>query len=704
MLTYGDPTRVIPARKDDLKANPDDLANWRALAVAYLKSAQFSASRVNAADDTNSYIKQARDLLADAVKKFPADRTMVGMYADACAALDDFAPAEAALKAFAARDEWKDKPDPKVMQAELYARMGRWDDAEKAYTAALGLSDNAPEIRLRASAYLAGRGKIDPALAMLPADDADARIRRQRINVLSSAGRFPEAEQAIRASLVKTPDSLEMQALLASVYLDQGQFENATAQLETVLAKDPNNRMAQYVRGLVKMRKSPPDLDGAIADLLAASDATPGNVDVRIALADAYTARNSIDQASRVLSAGVKLAPTNKQLRLKLLSLNVRNQRWGDVDSLLRDASLLAPLQQDPEWLAAEGNAWGARGSYDKAADRMKAAMTLAPDNLNLTQAYINLLIQGRNYKAAIVAADKVVQANDAWWAHQAKAIAKKSMNDRSGAEADLAAALKSAQAAKNADAVASVINTWATQIGVDEALAQLKPLLDQGVRWRLQATSLYLKKQDYTAAKASMESTMADMEKASPAEHLDVLRFAGSFYLNVFPSEPAKARDAYLKVLNRTPNDIAALNNMACLLAEGVTPREPVQALKYSGIAYDSLNRTGQFNARIFDTQGWMLILNDRVNDGIDILRQVVARDPFTDAHYHLAMGYLKLKDPQPDEAQRQLALARTAYDLAAKTEQADPAMKAKIEAASTRAAELIKSTDPNAPSAKAN
>jgi hypothetical protein len=364
----------------------------------------------------------------------------------------------------------------------------------------------------------------------------------------------------------------------------------------------------------------------------------------------------------------------------------------------------LAPLQQDPEWLAAEASAWGARGSFDKAADRMKAAMALAPDNLNLTQQYINLLIQGRNYKAAIVAADKVVQANDAWWAHQAKAIAKNAMNDRSGAEADLTSALKSADAAKNDNAISSVINTWTDQFGPDEALAQLKSRLDSGIRWRLLATSIYLKKQDYVAAKASMDATMADLDKASPADQLNALRFAGSFYLNVFPAEPNKSRDAYLKVLDRTPNDIAALNNMACLLAEGVTPKEPVQALKYSSVAYDSLQRTGEFNARIYDTQGWMLILNGKVQDGIDILEQVVARGPFTDAHYHLAMGYLKLQNPRAEEAQRQLAMAMEAYNAAAKTQQPDPAMKARIEKASAQVAEILKNYSPKAPTTNSN
>lgn len=702
-LNFGNPQDVIPARQEALTKDPKRPANWQALAMAYLRSAQVNATRLDAKAAVEGYLTKARDVLKDAMTKFPDERAFVALYADACVSLNDFAGAEKALTGFAARDAWKDKFEPQAMLAELYARMGKPDESEQAYKLALQRSDNSAELRQRYATFLTARGKMDEALALLPENDPDATIRRQRINVLSSTGKFTEAEQAVRASLTLTPDSLEMQALLASVYLDQKRFEDATSQVKTVLDKDPKNQMALYVRGLTKIRQTPPDLEAAITDLQQVNELNPKNIDVRIALADAYRMRNLADQAIRVLNSGLQLAPLSKPLRVRLLDLYVSGNLQPDVDRVIRDASFIAPLQGDPEWLVAEAGAYAARGNFDKGADRVKAALVIAPDNLNLVNTYLSMLQQGRNYKAVITEADKVIAKQDAWWAHQYKALAKNAMNDKKGAAVDLAAALKAADAAKADDAAAAVINTWVSTVGPDDAIAQLKPRLDSGLRWKLQAASIYLNKQDYATARSMVESAMVAFDKATPNEQLMTLRFAGSFYLTVLPADPEKALDAYIKLLDKTPNDLAALNNLAVLLAEGVTPAQPDRALQFSGKAYEQLREVGRFDPLVYDTHGWTLVLAGKINDGIDVLRTVVDRAPFADAHYHLGMAYLKLPTPFVEEAQRQLKLAGDAYDAAAKLQRTDPALKKKIDDAMTEANELFKSKNA-APAAGAN
>jgi tetratricopeptide (TPR) repeat protein len=703
---FGDPTPVIAIRQEALKAAPEDKARWQQLATVYLKAAQFHAPRVDGKKLADGYLAQAKDLLAKAVEKWPAERAFAALFADVALSLNDASSAERVLKKFAEQEAWKDKTESKMMLGELYARTGRPVEAEDAFNAALKRSNEAPEVRQRFAAFLAQQGKVTGALELLPADDKSPAVRGQRINLLSAAGRFKEAEEAVKASLAIEPDVLDTQALLASVYLDQGRFEDADAQATTVLAKDAKHQMALYVRGLVKLRRPNPDPDGAITDLAAVNETNPRNVDVRLALADAQRQRGNSDAAMNTLATGLQLNKANKVLRLRLLDLYASNDRRSDVDFLIAEAATIASLQADPEWLAAEANAYATREDFTKAAGRLKAALALAPGNGNLQNAYIGLLTRARNYKAAIAEADKVLATGDAWWAHQQKAVARKAMNDKAGATADLKAALKSAEGIGNDDAVAAVISTWAQQIDYDEALAQLKPRLDRGVRWHIQAASLNLEKKDYAAARAALDSAMAGYDAASPNEQLQLLRFAGSFYLSVLPPDPDRAKEVYDKLLAKTPNDLASLNNVACLLAESVTPPQPDKALEYSTRAYEMLRRNGRFDALIFDTQGWVLVLNNRIDDGIEVLRQVVNRVPFAEAHYHLAEAYLRLANPYPEEAQRQLALAQTAYEAAAKTRSVDPALKSRIDESLAKAKAMIKDGKATsaAPAADAN
>jgi hypothetical protein len=91
-----------------------------------------------------------------------------------------------------------------------------------------------------------------------------------------------------------------------------------------------------------------------------------------------------------------------------------------------------------------------------------------------------------------------------------------------------------------------------------------------------------------------------------------------------------------------------------------------------------------------IYDTQGWALILNGRVDDGIDILQKVAEGATFPDVHYHLAKGYL-LKG-LADGAQRELKVASTILDQAiADKRNVDQSLRAKIDEASKEADRML-------------
>jgi tetratricopeptide (TPR) repeat protein len=154
-----------------------------------------------------------------------------------------------------------------------------------------------------------------------------------------------------------------------------------------------------------------------------------------------------------------------------------------------------------------------------------------------------------------------------------------------------------------------------------------------------------------------ALEEVLALKEqgKLKPADKEAALRFGGTLYL--IANRPDDSRKCYIELLDLAPEDLTALNNLACLLAENLTPPRPQEALKYSTRAYEILQRTGQRDPIIMDTHGWVLTLSGQTDAGIEMLRQVNDAKPLPEGHYHLGMAYIQKEFPE--EAQRELDVA---------------------------------------------
>jgi tetratricopeptide (TPR) repeat protein len=257
----------------------------------------------------------------------------------------------------------------------------------------------------------------------------------------------------------------------------------------------------------------------------------------------------------------------------------------------------------------------------------------------------LSILAEARDYAGLAKEADRLIaEDKERWWAVLARGVAKRYSSDKDGAVQDFEAALNLTQAQRNEGAAQEVINTIAREIGVDDALTRILPRADKEPRWRFAAAQLYLRRGDYDRAAEAVERLVAEGDKLQPNERLQVLRFAGTMYQTYQPQPQAdKAYQAYLKVLDIEPNDFATLNNIACLVAEQLNPPRPKEALQYSQKAFDVMSSSGRRDALIFDTHGWVLTLNDRPQEGIELLRQAVALQSFAEGHYHLGEAYLR-------------------------------------------------------------
>jgi tetratricopeptide (TPR) repeat protein len=354
----------------------------------------------------------------------------------------------------------------------------------------------------------------------------------------------------------------------------------------------------------------------------------------------------------------------------------------------------MAAYQNDPDWPRAEAAMWSARGQYDRALAALGDAMKLAPTSTPLAQMHFEILLKAKQYDRLLQETANIIKSNEkgVWWVYAMRGVANARKGDKEAALAEFDHAMNSEEAQANPNIAINVANQIAREIGVAETLARVKDRIEKENRWRMFAAYLYQAEHDSANAVKMVDWVLSEYDKLSPQQQDVALRLAGSVYLTAEPKPLVdKAQDAYARLLKKYPDDLSSLNNMACLLAESVSPPRPEQALTYSLRAYNLMEQRGIMMPLVLDTHGWVLTLCGRLDEGISILRQALEKDQFVDGYYHLGEAYL-LKQ-YPEEAKKQLTSAQEMIDKADKTNNpVDSSLKRKVAQATQRAEDMLR------------
>lgn len=694
-LAYGDPTRALPQREAALKNNSGNPQAWSAMVQAYFAASRFHTGKQNEAG-AKEMLSKAADTLKQAMAKFPDESGFYANYVEAALALKDIAGAEAAIKQLAVRDAWKDKPEPQLMMAGFLARTGKLDESEALLRDLTAKHPANVNVQLTLVELLTQRGKGDEALAALAANGNDPRVRQQLVQLQLSMGKLEEADQTIQAALAAEPNSVPYQALSGYVSMNRGRWEEADQRLGAALKLSPRDPVALYYLGQLRLNQPTPDIDEAVQRLTAAREAQSGGnllVEIRAALARALAARNDLEGAARELEAALAQQPNNKTLRMHLFSVYMGGEspRFSDAERTIREGRDLA--KDDPDLLLAEARMWLLRKDNAKAVAAVRQAVAAAPKVEQLKYELLNTLVAAADYAAAVKEADQMLAGDkNRWWAYMFRGVGKRFAADKDGAIEDFETALTMAGEQGNENAAQEVVSRLASTVGVDDALARILPRAKTDNRWRFVAATLYMRQGNHEQAAEMIERVLAETDKLTPEERIQALGLAGNIYLAHQPAQAEKAYAAYLKLLDVKPDDWAALNNMASLLTDTMNPARPQEALKYSQRAYDIVQSAGMRNEIVLDTHGWVLTLNGRAHEGIDLLRRAISLRSFPHAHYHLGEAYLKTA--APEDAQKQLELA--AEQLRQQEEkklEVDFALQTKVHAALARAKESVRS-----------
>ena len=185
----------------------------------------------------------------------------------------------------------------------------------------------------------------------------------------------------------------------------------------------------------------------------------------------------------------------------------------------------------------------------------------------------------------------------------------------------------------------------------------------------------------------------MAVTEKLTPEERKTALEVAGSVFM--LTGDYRKALDVYQQLLVIKPDDTVSLNNLACIYADDLDNTDPAKALTYSSRAMDIMDKRGLPDPNVMDTHGWVLVCNDRMDEGITFLQAAVDRKPMMEGYYHL--GVAMLKKNLGIEAQQQLERARKILeDRKNKGQPTDAKLEERLNQALFKAKQMINAGAP--------
>ncbi|MDB5293960.1 MAG: hypothetical protein JWL69_5201 [Phycisphaerales bacterium] len=685
------PAAVIPIRERLLAEAPNEPDSYINLATAYIRAA-VKVAPVDPAQAT-VYSDKGRDVLTKGVAKFPTNIRLNGALAGSLQESKRFDDGLKVLTDLAASDEWKNKGDAYVVLAEYYLKAGNNADAEKYLRIAWDKAEKNKtgyiEVEQKLAAILVQQQKFKDALEVLKSHADDPTIVSLTLETHVAAHDTEIALQGVKEALAKNPDSVSLLNLLTGICIDAQRYADGRQAAQKVLAVSPGNDVALYYQALIELR----DPAGGKMDLVKKNlglvvTTKSRNVQYKIVYSDALVRMKDYVGAAVQLEDALKVDAFNREARAKLLDIYTNSGKWSQFEAAVQFAELNPALNRDPLWYRAHAFALAAQHKYPDAIAKIQDAIALGKDDPTFARDYLNILLDSKDYAEVTRVTDSLLEGgHHEWWIYHIRGLARAAENRKPEALEQFDKAVASADAAKDLTGAQLPLVSIATEVSLDEALNRVRkrPPLDN--HWPLFEVELHLRMKDWAGAEAAVAPLLASKDKLSAAEKLTAVHFGAEIYQAL--GKASKAKDYYIQWLALAPNEIPALNNLACLLAEDL--KDPKSARQYSQRAYDLSLQSGIMDPYIQDTQGWVMVQcgPPASNDGRHLLETVVEANPdFIDSRYHLGVAYLNAK--LHSDAVKQLALASDAVKEREKRKiEVRPQLKAAIEESLRKAQE---------------
>ena len=386
------------------------------------------------------------------------------------------------------------------------------------------------------------------------------------------------------------------------VYFAEGKRDQGIALANDAINSNPSNENAYIWRAKLLFSGPHPALEACAKDLNRFLDGQPASAEAHMLLSQVIERRGDHDGAITELQNAMKIVPQERQIRLALSAayLSSSPPRTGEAEDLLNSTLAMPQFAADAEFQARLAGVLSQkkdRASREKSVTLMQKAMTTAGKNASkpvenaLLGEYFSVLLTTQNYELMLTESDKYVSdAKCPWFVYSDRGIAKAALGDPAGAVAEFNTALDRSAVEPGRTRPMMVVSSIASSksMGLSKAIDLVVPRAKDSAMWQMIAADLMLDNHDLKPAIAQAERAMVSIDTLTPADQFHLMELTSGLYINSSPPVTDKAMDLYHKMLKIQPDNVRAMNDMACILCDMSTPANPSEALVWSTKAYN--------------------------------------------------------------------------------------------------------------------
>lgn len=476
----------------------------------------------------------------------------------------------------------KENPDDKVVETELnlvQIRLGDLDDLlPTLQTRALGEGDTLESIMWVAYAHLAWQ-QWDEVVKFVTSLPADKRENAQVYNALGMAyfgkGDVAAARDAFTHGIEIEPATHQLRRNLANLLLDSGELDEAKQEVEALEKLAP--QAASTLITAARLATLRGDDEGALALLEKARSTDSNDIESRRMLAARYLKKGLNEETITVCKEGLEIRPGDSST---LVLLGEALARTGRIDAAAQ--ALTAAIASDPSnayALVAAGTLKMEQGDFAGAGPILERAASIVPDNPDV--------------------------------------LAARALVDTASGQRDEASRLVDAlEEMEGVSArVAELRGDLAAAAGDFEKAVAAYGMAVQKKRIPESASKLHYSQ--LRAGEADLAVAGLEHLRDEFPDNVDVLSNLAQAYSAV--GRDVDAAQVYETVLERKPDDIVALNNLALLKSTSGDPGGLVLAERAQKLAPG--------NPEIADTLGWILVGRGEAERAIDLYRRTIDR-----------------------------------------------------------------------------
>jgi tetratricopeptide (TPR) repeat protein len=533
----------------------------------------------------------------------------------------------------------------------IYVAQRRFDDAEKELRTVASTNPENPGAELDVVRFLGGvKG---PAVAR---EELVTRIKAggdvfpyqmALADIDFAQGKFDDSV-ALLEGLITTPGSpehtLAAQTKLAEFYFRRANYPASEKLVSDILKKDPRNITGLKVRASIRIEQG--QFENAIADLREALNGQPKSSELLLLIAAAYERNGNIELADRQYADATKATPGNPSVTLQYVAFLRRQGRVAQAEEVLTEAASANPRSIDvlsalaqlrlarQNWSGASavadsiqavgndrgfadlirGSVFAGQNKMEQSIAALEAAHASAPESLQPIVSLVTAYIQtGKADKAESLL---------------------KNMQEKYPENVQLSLLMGSTQLAKN---------------NVEEAIHSFRKSISQrptDEAGYVALSNLYIRQKNYDQALKILQDGLREQP-----DNLNLQLGLAAAAIEMGDHDGAIAK--YESILKNKPSVPIAINNLASLLLDYRTDKESLDR------AYSLTEDLKNSNVPQFqDTVGWAQYMRSDFKAAVTTLEGAQARSPNVPAiRYHLGMSYIAMG--QAEKASDQLKAA---------------------------------------------